>query len=380
MIKEVSALTPLDLRQYPVWEYVFDLDRVPECDQDMPTDTSVTPVKELPVDDTGNCVIGTKVKLNNGTQEWAMLSGLTLPSPDGRTGTVFVHLFDQKRAEWADFPPRDYPVYRADAPREVSALLGLAMEDVFPLSYDIRGLVAGPEQMLQGTIGSDGTMTALSAIRNESVSMEAEREIAVKDLKRRGLWKQDPLSLIGLLYKVGSFHVGVQGFYTLAQENTTLPSHAHVIRPLLDRARQMRVYHTVSSSEELRKDMASIGTLVGSYFEIDLAKEVLRGHERLWNAQCWRRGSIVIAALIGDRELGGVLSCCSEPGVASSIYQLRKVNPASALSYAQDVAKRGLIAFVFPASNGIESMDVFPPAEDLERLYRLSVARCRSLD
>ena len=74
--KEANELTPDDLQAHPVWEYVSDLDFVPESDEDMPSDTAVMPVRELPVRDTANRIIGAKVRFHNKMEKRAVFSKL----------------------------------------------------------------------------------------------------------------------------------------------------------------------------------------------------------------------------------------------------------------------------------------------------------------
>ena len=71
--KPVEQVTVADLRRHPVWEFI--LDREEELGE-----THVRPVTELPVGTLGNRVVGTQIRLNNGTERWAILANVWLRS------------------------------------------------------------------------------------------------------------------------------------------------------------------------------------------------------------------------------------------------------------------------------------------------------------
>jgi hypothetical protein len=110
---------------------------------------------------------------------------------------------------------------------------------------------------------------------------------------------------------------------------------------------------------------------------VDLACEVVEGHEAFWNTGSWQRGGIILAADLSDDEMVSILRWCSGPSVWSSLAQVKKGSPASAIKFAQSVAQKGSMGFCFSASNGIEWMDVFPPRARLMRLFKIACERCR---
>ena len=61
-IKPAESLTVADFEAHPVWEFLND-DEIGE--------TMVRPVEKLPVESLDNSVIGTQVRLANGSQVWA---------------------------------------------------------------------------------------------------------------------------------------------------------------------------------------------------------------------------------------------------------------------------------------------------------------------
>ena len=138
----------------------------------------------------------------------------------------------------------------------------------------------------------------------------------------------------------------------------------------------MRIYGWNSTST-LCDEVLGFGTRKRGHVEVDLSHEVVKGHERFWNAGAWERGAIVLAVTANDEQIGNIFQWCSEPGVLSSLYQIRKASPASAIRYAQAVALAGSTAFLFSASNGIQWMDVFASDAALVRLFAIANEKCR---
>ena len=288
--KEVHELTPEDFQEHPVWEYVFDMDGLPDADEDMITETTVSPATQLPVPDTGNCIVGVKLKLNNGVMKWAILGGILPDKIHGKCGTAVVAIFEEKRREWLSFGSETCSRVTAE---RLSAELGLPEEEIFPISYDIRGLVAYPEELLFGSIDRSGVLVGSGTPSGHRYSKESHC-IPTVDV---------PEDQLQLLNRTGSFNVTVQGFYTRDQEGCRLSSHDLVIRPLLSYAKAMRVFGIDRCDDDIYRDIGSLGVIRDDSAEIDLSQELLTGHERLWNAKSWRRGSIVIAAGITDDQL-----------------------------------------------------------------------------
>lgn len=72
--KSPDALVPGDLQADPVWEFVTD-------DELTGDETRVRPVSERLVRSLEGRLIGTRVRLRNGSLRWAMLSSLSPDSP-----------------------------------------------------------------------------------------------------------------------------------------------------------------------------------------------------------------------------------------------------------------------------------------------------------
>ena len=71
--KLVEELTPADLQAHPIWEFVTDVPGASE--------TAVRPFTQLPATDLVGRLVGTMVRLSNGTSRWAILSNISLRNP-----------------------------------------------------------------------------------------------------------------------------------------------------------------------------------------------------------------------------------------------------------------------------------------------------------
>jgi hypothetical protein len=136
-MKTVDALTEDDLRQHPVWEFVDD----PAGDE-----TSVRPVEALPVSSLAGKVVGTQVLLANGEKIWALVGNVDASNPE-RT-EHFLMLSIRRDSEW--FHVARYHDFDAAqrGPDMLASFLGLAIDDVYPISYDIRAYAKGDPSSL----------------------------------------------------------------------------------------------------------------------------------------------------------------------------------------------------------------------------------------
>src|SRR6266404_9699308 len=71
-IKSVESLTVADLQAHPVWEWLND---------DEIGDTMMQPVEELPVESLDNRLVGTQIRLANGSQVWALIGNFDVSNP-----------------------------------------------------------------------------------------------------------------------------------------------------------------------------------------------------------------------------------------------------------------------------------------------------------
>jgi hypothetical protein len=146
MKKPVERLTPDDFEAHPVWEFL------PETqDRD---ETWLSPVRKLPVDDLGGCLIGTNLRLASGQTVPAFLGNVS-PQHIRKTQqfiTVTVFRPDGQRFDLARYFDVDY---HERGPAALAAFLGVSESEIFPISYDISESVTGLPETVSGTIPKD---------------------------------------------------------------------------------------------------------------------------------------------------------------------------------------------------------------------------------
>src|SRR5450756_442436 len=131
-IKPVESLTVADFKAHPMWEYLND-DEIGE--------TMVQPVKMIPVETLDNRLLGTQVRLANGLQVWALIGNVDVTNP--RATQHFLTLSIERSGKWF-FLARYHDVgFTAHGPEALARFLGLGVDDVFPITVDVRRFVRG---------------------------------------------------------------------------------------------------------------------------------------------------------------------------------------------------------------------------------------------
>ena len=132
-----------DLERHPVWESILDH----EADE-----VSVFPATPLPVSDLGLRIVGTRVRLACGNLVWAMI--LYLDTKSARKNQQFVTLRIEKDGQWfwlARYWDEDYE-HSKTGPEGLARFLGLSVDEVFPIAYDVREYVEGDPAALMGSV------------------------------------------------------------------------------------------------------------------------------------------------------------------------------------------------------------------------------------
>jgi hypothetical protein len=131
-IKPAEALTVADFQAHPVWEFLYD-DEIGE--------TMVKPVEKLPVETLDNRLIGTRVRLANGSQVWAFIGNFNVTNP--RDTQHFLTLSIEHGGKL--FPLARYHDvgFEEHSPDMLARFLGLHVDDVFPITVDVRRYVRG---------------------------------------------------------------------------------------------------------------------------------------------------------------------------------------------------------------------------------------------
>jgi hypothetical protein len=125
-----------------VWEYT-DADEV-EIDE-----TVVRPVV-APVEHFSSRVVGTKVRLAGGRLVPALISNVDIDNPRATKQFLTLKVFTGRRsfdlARYHDFDCEER------GPHALAALLGLRVDDVFPIEYDLRPYSSRTAAALHGLI------------------------------------------------------------------------------------------------------------------------------------------------------------------------------------------------------------------------------------
>jgi hypothetical protein len=136
-IKPAESLTVADLKANPVWEFLND-DEIGE--------TMVQPVEKIPVESLDNRLLGTQVRLANGLQVWALIGNFDVTNP--RATQHFLTLSIERSGKWFHLARYHDVGFAAHGPEALARFLGLRIDDVFPISVDVRRYVRGDPKAL----------------------------------------------------------------------------------------------------------------------------------------------------------------------------------------------------------------------------------------
>lgn len=139
-IKEVGSLTVEDFQTHPVWEFL----------NDEMGETMMQPVEKLPVESLDNRVVGTKVRLANGLQKWARIGGFDVKNPRATQHLLGLSIEHDSRwfnlARYFDFG------FSSHSPEALARFLGLHVDDIFPITVDVRRYVRGDLALLTAIV------------------------------------------------------------------------------------------------------------------------------------------------------------------------------------------------------------------------------------
>lgn len=111
-------------------------------------------------------------------------------------------------------------------------------------------------------------------------------------------------------------------------------------------------------------------------YKFDKGKECIKGHEFLWNANAWKRGSIVMI-MNKDFDFEGIFKHCARPGLLETP---NSGNSPSAIKKCKEEANKGNIGICFTASNGIELIAIYTDISHRDKLYQLAYEHCKERD
>lgn len=140
-LKTSDTLTPAILQKAPVWEFVND---------DALGELAMRPVSKLPVKNLKGRLVGTELFLANGRRVWGLLGNVQVDNQ--RFNEHFMTVSVERDGQW--FMMARYHDYDAAerGPKALADFLGMAADDVFPISYDISGISLGEMGSLIGRV------------------------------------------------------------------------------------------------------------------------------------------------------------------------------------------------------------------------------------
>ena len=140
--KEVASLTPADLARAAVWQFVDDEAHYGE--------TMVRPVLGRRVTHLRNRAVGTLVQLACGERVWALLGNVDLETPELNAHFLVAHFFrGGKRFNLARYHDTNW---ERSGPQALARFLGLSVDKVFPIRFDLRPVCRGAAAALCGEI------------------------------------------------------------------------------------------------------------------------------------------------------------------------------------------------------------------------------------
>lgn len=140
-VKQVDSLKVADLQAYPVWQYT---------NREGGDETFVRPVMRVPIANLAGKVIGTQVVLANGRRVWVLIGNVD--PTNARLTEHFITLSVERDGRWFTLSRYHDFDYAENGPEALSRFLGLPIDDVFPIAYDIQEYAKGDAAALAGQI------------------------------------------------------------------------------------------------------------------------------------------------------------------------------------------------------------------------------------
>jgi len=142
--RPVDSLRPTDLVTHSVWEFVSD---------DDPYETHVHPVAERPTNSLENRVVGAEVELANGSRVWALLGNIDVN--DARRTRHFLTVSVFVREEWFHLARYHDVDCEVRGPAQLAMALGLGIDDIFPIRYNIGPWVSAAADSVVGRVDAE---------------------------------------------------------------------------------------------------------------------------------------------------------------------------------------------------------------------------------
>ena len=139
--KHIADLTVADREAHGVWSFA----RGQRGDE-----TRLRPVARVPVSDLRGKLVATRVVLANGHRPWALVGNIDVTNV--RLTKHFVTASVEHEGRWFHLARYHDIDYAERGPRALAAHLGLQVEEVFPIAYDVSGSLRGGVESTVGRI------------------------------------------------------------------------------------------------------------------------------------------------------------------------------------------------------------------------------------
>jgi len=140
-VKAVDSLAVADLQAFPVWQYTG---------HEGVDETFVRPVKRTPVTSLAGKLIGTQVTLANSERVWALIGNVDPTNP--QMTEHFLTLSVERNGRWFTLARYHDFDFVEHGPEALAQFLGLPVDEIFPITYDICQVAEGDEAALRGQI------------------------------------------------------------------------------------------------------------------------------------------------------------------------------------------------------------------------------------
>jgi hypothetical protein len=141
-MRPINSLTAKDFAQYPVWRF---------CDDDSPDETHVEPERQFPVERTDGCIVGCHIRLANQGMLAGFLGNLDITNRRLTEHFLTLSVF---RQDGVIFHLARYHDFDADqrGPEALAVFLGLPIQAVFPITYEVSGKALVSSDIIHGII------------------------------------------------------------------------------------------------------------------------------------------------------------------------------------------------------------------------------------
>jgi hypothetical protein len=144
--RPLADLCSADLDACPVWQYSLR-------DSRDPSDPLLVPVNRIPSRNPLGKLFAVELALRGGQRVWGLVGGVN--ARDARLTQHMATLALHRNSKWFLLARYHDPDYSTRGPAQLADFLGIPVEDVFPIAFDVAHLVEGSPEALRGTVERD---------------------------------------------------------------------------------------------------------------------------------------------------------------------------------------------------------------------------------